>query len=89
MTTVTFPKTLGQDAIAKKIKELCNQLSLKDRLEIEGEVSRSISEELAAKKEECGKNRKKWAEYLEESGFIPQDANKRIKLTTPSKSGDT
>ena len=43
MPTLAPLRTIGQDVIAKKIKELCNQLSLKDRLEVEGEVIRSIS----------------------------------------------
>jgi predicted ribosome quality control (RQC) complex YloA/Tae2 family protein len=81
MISLAPVKTIEQDAIAKKIKELLNQLPLKDRLEVEGEVSRSISEELAAKKEACGKNRQKWRECLNELGFVPQDAEKRIKLT--------
>ncbi|MBN3948448.1 MAG: hypothetical protein HWQ38_19120 [Nostoc sp. NMS7] len=51
MPTLAPLKTIEQEAIAKKILYLLNQLPLKDKLEVEGEVSRSISEELAAKKQ--------------------------------------
>lgn len=85
MLTLTLPKTLEQEAIAKKILDLLQQLPIGDRREIEGEVSRSISEELADKKVQCGKNKAKWEEYLEVSGFVKQDAEKRIKLTKVPK----
>jgi len=80
MAIIAPLKTIEQLAIAKKIKDLLKQLPLADKREIEGEVSRSISEELAAKKALCGKNKTRWTEILKESGFIPQEAEKRIKL---------
>ncbi|WP_017319316.1 hypothetical protein [Mastigocladopsis repens] len=35
---------------------------------------------MADKKQECGKNKRKWQEYLQENGLTERDANKRIKL---------
>jgi hypothetical protein len=80
MNTLAPIKSLEQEAIAKKIKELLNQLTLRDRLEIEGEVTRSISEELAEKKKEYGNNKEKWAEYQETQGITKKDANRRLKF---------
>jgi hypothetical protein len=80
MNTLAPIKSLEQEAIAKKIKELLNQLTLRERLEIEGEVTRSISEELAEKKKEYGNNKEKWAEYQESQGITKKDANKRLKF---------
>jgi len=80
MTTLSPVKTLEQAAIAQKIQNLLDQLPLAEKTAVEAQVSRRISEELAAKKEEIGVNPKKWSEFLKEQGLSKQDAQKRIKL---------
>lgn len=80
MSTLPLLPTLGQQSAAKKIKELLAQLPIDMKLEIETEITQDISQELATKKAECGKNTRKWQQYLKEAGFVARDAAKRIRL---------
>ncbi|MBP5976546.1 hypothetical protein HW132_28395 [Brasilonema sp. CT11] len=54
--------------------------TIQQLLEIEADASRRIAQQLADKKQECGKNKRKWQEYLQENGITERDAKKRIKL---------
>lgn len=80
MSTLAPLPTLGQQAIAKKIKELVAQLPIDMKLEVEAEITQEISQELVTKKAECGKSTVRWQKYLKEAGLITRDAAKRIKL---------
>ncbi|WP_414586159.1 hypothetical protein [Scytonema sp. PCC 10023] len=54
--------------------------TIQQLLKREADASRQIAQQLADKKQECGKNKRKWQEYLQENGITERDANKRIKL---------
>ncbi|BAY46930.1 hypothetical protein SAMD00079811_45460 [Scytonema sp. HK-05] len=54
--------------------------TIQELLKREADASRQIAQQLADKKQECGKNKRKWQEYLQENGITERDANKRIKL---------
>jgi len=70
---------LDSTAIASPENFLKN-LPIEQVRDIEALASRRIAQELADKKQECGQNKRKWQEYLQEKGFTERDANKRIKL---------
>ena len=72
-------KGLAVKAIASPENFLKN-LPIEQVRDIEALASRRIAQELADKKQECGQNKRKWQEYLQEKGFTERDANKRIKL---------
>lgn len=80
MPTLALLPTLDQQAIQKKIEELAAQLPVEARIEVNARIEYGINEELADKKSECGKNKHKWKNYLEEHGITQKDAAKRIKL---------
>ncbi|MBW4625354.1 MAG: hypothetical protein KME49_07595 [Brasilonema octagenarum HA4186-MV1] len=66
-------------AIASK-ENLQKNPTIQQLLEIEADASRQIAQQLADKKQECGKNKRKWQEYLQKNGITERDAKKRIKL---------
>ncbi|NMF67172.1 hypothetical protein [Brasilonema octagenarum] len=66
-------------AIASK-ENLQKNPTIQQLLEIEADASRQIAQQLADKKQECGKNKRKWQEYLQKNGLTERDAKKRIKL---------
>lgn len=70
---------LDSTAIASE-ENFQKNLTIQQLLEIEADASRQIAQQLADKKQECGKNKRKWQEYLQENGLTERDANKRIKL---------
>lgn len=80
MPTLAPPSTLDQQSIRKKIQELVEQLPLGEKIQVEAQITRTISEELAATKESSSS--KQWTEYLHEQGVTKKDAAKRARLLT-------
>ncbi|WP_414587797.1 hypothetical protein [Scytonema sp. PCC 10023] len=70
---------LDSTAIASE-ENLQKNPTIQELLKREADASRQIAQQLADKKQECGKNKRKWQEYLQENGITERDANKRIKL---------
>jgi|GEM_PF-2977947 len=70
---------LDSTAIASE-ENLQKNPTIQELLKREADASRQIAQQLADKKQECGKNKRKWQEYLQENGLTERDANKRIKL---------
>ena len=70
---------LDSTAIASPENFLKN-LPIEEQRELEAFLSQQIAQQLADKKQECGKHNRKWQEYLQSKGFTERDANKRIKL---------
>jgi hypothetical protein len=70
---------LDSTAIASE-ENLQKNPTIQQLLKIEADASRKIAQQLADKKQECGQNKRKWQEYLQENGLTERDAKKRIKL---------
>jgi hypothetical protein len=70
---------IDSTAIASE-ENLQKNPTIQQLLKIEADASRRIAQELADKKQECGQNKRKWQEYLQENGITERDAKKRIKL---------